>query len=387
MLRPPMRATLAATLGTSVLLVTSPAPTEQTNAPRLPPSRIAVTTVASGLAHPWALQFLPDGRLLVTERDGRLRVVTREGKLGQPIKGVPAVAATGQGGLLDLALAPDFATSGVIVLSFAEPRDGGLNGTSVARAALSLEPGGDSGSLSDVRIIFRQQPASRGGLHFGSRFAFADDGTLFVTLGERYQRDEAQSLERHWGKVVRINLDGTVPDDNPFRGRPPTLPEIWSLGHRNAQSAAIHPVTRELWTVEHGARGGDEVNIPRKGRNYGWPLITYGRDYSGAKIGTGTSRDGLEQPIYYWDPSIAPSGMAFYTSDAAPAWKGNLFVGALVGQKLVRLALEGERVTGEEHLLVDLGKRIRDVRAGPDGAIWLATDHPRGEILRVMPVR
>jgi glucose/arabinose dehydrogenase len=382
------RAALAAIVGLSLLIVeTGPATSQQTNAPRPAPSKVTVETFATGLAHPWALQFLPDGRLIVTERDGRLRIISRDGRLGPPIKGVPAVAATGQGGLLDIALAPDFATSRVIVMSFAEPRGDGLNGTSVARAVLALDASGDGGALSDVRVILRQQPATRGGLHFGSRLAFADDGTLFVTLGERYQRDEAQSLERHWGKVVRINLDGTVPADNPFVGRPPALPEIWSVGHRNPQSAAIHPLTRELWTVEHGARGGDEVNIPRKGRNYGWPLITYGRDYSGARIGTGTSREGLEQPIYYWDPSIAPSGMAFYTSDAAPAWKGNLFVGALAGQMLVRLVLDGERVIGEERLLVDLGKRMRDVRAGPDGAIWVATDHPRGEIIRVVPTR
>ncbi|HRD77313.1 MAG TPA: PQQ-dependent sugar dehydrogenase, partial [Hyphomicrobiaceae bacterium] len=376
-------ATIACLASSSNLI--EPACAEQTRAPAPTPSRITVTTFAKGLAHPWSIAFLPDQRLIVTERDGRMRIIARDGRVGDPFKGVPTVAATGQGGLLDVVLAPDFATTGTIFFSFSEPRDGGLNGTSVARASLVVDEGG-RGELRDLKVVFRQQPATRGGLHFGSRLAFAPDGTLFVTLGERYQRDEAQSLEKHWGKVVRINPDGSVPADNPFVGRTGVLPELWSLGHRNPQSAAMHPGTHELWTVEHGARGGDEVNIPRKGRNYGWPLITYGRDYSGARIGAGTARDGLEQPIYYWDPSIAPSGMAFYTSDAAPHWRGNLFVGALAGQLLVRLVLDGEKVVGEERLLTDLGKRIRDVRAGPDGAVWVATDEPRAEIIRVMPL-
>jgi glucose/arabinose dehydrogenase len=341
-----------------------------------------VETVADGLVHPWGLQFLPDGRLLVSERPGRLRLVGRDGKLSAPIDGVPKVAALNQGGLLDVALDPKFPANSLIYLTFAEPRGGETNGTSLARARLVLAA--DGGRLEDVGIVFRQQPATTGGLHFGSRLAFADDGTLFVTLGERYQKDYAQDLTRHWGKMVRILPDGSVPRDNPFVGRSDALPEIWSYGHRNPQSAAIHPVTRKLWTVEHGAKGGDEINIPQKGRNYGWPVITYGVDYSGARIGIGTQKAGMEQPVYYWDPSIAPSGMAFYTGDMFPEWKGNLFVGSLVLRHLSRLELDGETVEKEERLLKDLGERIRDVRQGPDGALWLLTDNPRGRVLRLV---
>jgi glucose/arabinose dehydrogenase len=351
---------------------------EQTRAREIVGPRVAVEPVASGLVHPWAFQFLPDGGLLVTERPGRLRVVTAGGALLRPITNVPEVSANGQGGLLDIALAPDFASSGIVFLTYAEPRGSG-NATAVARARLV------SGStLTDVRVIFRQEPAGSGGLHFGSRIAIARDGNLFVTLGERYQKDAAQDLTRHWGKVVRIAPDGSVPKDNPFAGRTDVRPEIWSSGHRNPQSAAVHPVSGKLWTVEHGARGGDEINIPQAGRNYGWPIITYGRDYSGAKIGEGTSQTGLEQPVYYWDPSIAPSGMAFYSGDIFPEWRGNLFVGALAGQHLARLVLDGERVVGEEKLLGDLGARIRDVRQGPDGHIYVATDSPDGRILRLV---
>ncbi len=328
------------------------------------------------------MAFLPDGRALVTERPGRVRLIGREGTVSAPLRGVPAVAAGGQGGLLDVALSPDFASSKEVFLSYAEPRQGG-SATSVARARLELE--GDGGRLDDVKVIFRQQPATFGSMHFGSRLAFARDGNLFVTLGERAQRDKAQDLGTHYGKIVRIRPDGSVPPDNPFVGKAGVLPEIWSFGHRNVQSAAIHPATGKLWTVEHGARGGDEVNIPLAGRNYGWPVITYGRDYSGLKIGEGTAKAGMEQPVYYWDPSIAPSGMAFYTGSLFPEWKGNLFVGALRGQALHRLVLDGERVVGEEELLSDLGERIRDVRSGPDGALWLLTDTPRGRVLRLVP--
>lgn len=355
---------------------------EQTRAPE--PARkpaAVVQTVARGLAHPWGLQFLPDGRMLVTERQGRLRIVTRDGKLSAAIANVPGVYGIGQGGLLDIALDPDFARTARIYLTFAEPRGAGTAGTALARARLI--PAGDGGSLEDVAVIFRQQPQASGGNHFGSRIAIARDGNLFVTLGERYQRDRAQDLSMHYGKVVRITPDGVVPPDNPMRTGGEIRPEIWSYGHRNPQSAAIHPVTGKLWTVEHGARGGDEINIPEAGKNYGWPIITYGRDYSGAKIGEATAKTGMEQPVYYWDPSIAPSGMAFYTSDLVPEWKGNLFVGALAGQHLARLVLDGERVVGEERLLVDEGERIRDVRQGPDGALYLLTDSPEGRILRV----
>jgi glucose/arabinose dehydrogenase len=343
-----------------------------------------VETVAKGLSHPWGLQFLADGRMLVTERAGRMRIIDNDGRVSPPLAGVPAVASGGQGGLLDVALAPDFASSGQIFFSYSEPRGAGKNGTSVAKAVISLGPEG--GRLSNVEVIFRQKPDYASAMHFGSRLAFARDGTLFVTLGERSSaREEAQNPANDLGKVVHINADGSIPSDNP---RPQGwAPEIWSIGHRNPQAAAIHPATGKLWTVEHGARGGDEVNIPAAGKNYGWPVITYGRDYSGAKIGVGTHKAGMEQPIYYWDPSIAPSGMAFYTGNLAPAWKGNLFIGALAGQHLARLVLDGESVVAEERLLTNLGERIRDVRQGPDGALYVLTDGPNGRVLRIKPER
>jgi aldose sugar dehydrogenase len=350
-------------------------------APRVA-SAVVVETVAKGLVHPWGLQVLADGRMLVTERPGRLRLVAANGMVGAPVDGVPPVFATGQGGLLDVAVAPDFATSGILYLTYAEPRGAGTAATAVARAKL-VEPAGGPAKLDGFTVIFRQQPATSGGLHFGARIAIARDGNLFVTLGERYQRDKAQDLAVHYGKVIRITPDGRVPDDNPKRPQSGAQPEIWSHGHRNAQSAAIHPETGKLWTVEHGARGGDEINIPLAGKNYGWPLITYGIDYSGSKIGNGKEAPGLEQPIYYWDPSIAPSGMAFYMGKRMSAWTGNLFVGALAGQHLTRLILEGEKVVGEEKLLADLGERIRDVRQGPDDALYVLTDHPEGRVLRV----
>jgi aldose sugar dehydrogenase len=356
---------------------------QQTKAPP-PITRVAVSveTIAKGLEHPWALQFIPDGRMLVTERPGRLRIVGRDGTLSPPVAGVPPVSAVGQGGLLDVALDPAFASNQTIYFTFAEPRRAGNSHTSVARARLVFD--GPGGRLEDVTVIFRQEPGIGGGLHFGSRIAFARDGMMFVGLGERYQRDQAQNKQSHLGKVVRIDTDGKVPRDNPFADGRDALPEIWSTGHRNVQAAAIHPVTGKLWLVEHGPRGGDEINIPEKAKNYGWPVIGYGIDYSGAVIHEGTAKAGMEQPIYYWVPSIAPSGMAFYTGDLVPAWKGNLFVGALAGQHLARLVLDGERVVSEERLLTDLGERIRDVRMGPDGALWLLTDHPQGRVLRVV---
>ena len=367
----------------ALIAFASPAAAEITRAPAQKTKQaFRVETYASGLAHPWGLAFLPDGRLIVTERPGRMRLVGKEGELSTPVKSVPAVFARSQGGLLDVALSPDFASSNLIYISYAEPREGG-SATSVARARLVLE--GDGGRLDDLKVIFRQEPATAGGQHFGSRFAFARDGNLFVTLGERYQPGKAQDLGTHYGKVVRIRPDGSVPPDNPLLRKAGARPEIWSYGHRNIQAAAIHPVTGKLWTVEHGARGGDEVNIPLAGKNYGWPIITYGVDYSGFRIGEGTARAGMEQPVYYWDPSIAPSGMAFYTGDLFPEWKGNVFVGALRGRALHRLVLDGERVVGEEALLRDLGERIRDVRNGPDGALWLLTDSSNGRVLRIVP--
>jgi glucose/arabinose dehydrogenase len=343
---------------------------------------IKVETFAKGLMHPWGLVFLPDGRLLVTERPGRLRLIGKDGTLSAPLQGVPKVYASGQGGLLDVQLGPDFAASGLIYLSYADPRDGAKNGTSVARARLVAE--GDGGRLDQVQVIFRQEPSYASSAHFGSRIVFTRDGSLFVTLGERFSaRDEAQNPANHLGKLVRI-----MPDGSPYAGNPKKdgwRPEIWSIGHRNVQGAALNPATGKLWTIEHGARGGDEINIPEAGKNYGWPVISYGRNYDFTKIGIGTHKDGMEQPLYYWDPSIAPSGAAFYTGDRFPEWKGNLFVGALAGQALHRLVLDGERIVGEEKLLSELSERIRDVRAGPDGALWLLTDNPQGRVLRVVP--
>jgi glucose/arabinose dehydrogenase len=317
--------------------------------------------------------------MLVTERDGTLRYVTREGALSDPVAGVPAVHAEGQGGLLDVALDPAFGENAVIYLSYAEPAPDGTNGTAVARARL------DGGRLAGLEVIFRQQPKFRGHHHFGSRLVFARDGRLFVTTGERNsERDRSQDLGTHLGKVIRILPSGEVPADNPFVGRGGALPEIWSYGHRNIQGAALHPETGALWIHEHGPRGGDEINIAAAGRNYGWPVITYGREYSGPTIGEGTSKAGMEQPIHYWVPSIAPSGMAFHDGRAYPAWKGQLFVGALAAAQLVRLEVTPEgKVTNEERIAI--GKRVRDVREGPDGALYLLTDEDAGEILRVVP--
>ena len=367
------------TVALSALLIASEAVSQPIATQTMP---LNVQTVAKGLEHPWSLAFLPDGRMLVTERPGRLNLVDAQGKLTR-IAGLPTIAAGGQGGLLDVALTPDFSTSRRIVFSFTEPREQG-NGTSVAVAKLSPQ----ADRLDNVKVIFRQEPSYANGMHFGGRLVFARDGTLFVTLGERFAlMDQAQNLANHLGKIVRINLDGSVPPDNPFVGQSGKKPEIWSYGHRNVQAAAIHPQTGALWAVEHGARGGDEINIPQAGKNYGWPVIAYGQHYSGAKIGTGTAAPGMEQPIYVWDPSIAPSGMAFVTSDRYPSWKGQLLVGALAGESVSRLTLDGPRITSEERMLAALQERIRDVRQGPDGFIYLLTDSPQGRLLRLNPTR
>jgi len=348
-----------------------------------------VETIASGLRNPWGLAFLPDGRMLVTERPGTLRIVTKDGKISDPLAGVPQVAAVGQGGLLDIALAPDFTQSHVLYFTFAERRGPNNainpNGTAAARARFVEDKG--TAKLEDVKIIFRQEPPASGGFHFGSRIAIARDGTLFVTTGERNLKTPAQDLKQDLGKVVRIDPDGSIPKDNPFVGRKDARPEIWSYGHRNIQGAAIHPVSGKLWIVEHGPKGGDEINIPGKGKNYGWPVIGFGVDYSGLAIHESTSKPGMEQPVYHWEPSIGPSGMAFYTGDAFPGWRGSLFIGALALTHLNRLELDGEKVVKEEQLLGDLKARIRDVRQGPDGFLYLLTDAKDGKLLRLVPAK
>ncbi len=341
---------------------------------------VRVEVVAQGLRNPWGLAMLPDGRMLVTEKSGTLRIVGRDGRVSAPLSGVPAVDASGQGGLLDVTLDPDFATNQLVYLSFSEPGAGGTAGTAALRGRL-----GASG-LDDVKVIYRQDPKVVGGNHYGSRIVFARDGTLFITQGERFAyRDQAQQLNSLLGKIVRVNRDGTVPANNPFVGRSGVRPEIWSYGHRNVEAAALHPETGQLWTVEHGAAGGDELNHPEAGKNYGWPVITYGLDYNGSKIGVGTAKEGMEQPVYYWDPVIAPSGMIFYTGDKFPAWRNNIFVGGLASNALVRLELRGGRVVKEERYLHDLHERIRDVAQGADGYIYVITDNSAGRILRLLP--
>ena len=337
-----------------------------------------VVPVATGLEHPWGMVFLPDESILVTERPGRLRIV-RDGALDpEPIDGVPEVYASGQGGLLDVALDPGFASNRAIYISYAAVGDGG-NSTRVARARL-----GD-GRLEDLAVIFTAEPLVPSSKHFGSRLAFDPQGFLFITVGERGQGERAQDLGDHNGSVIRLHPDGSVPADNPFVGDAGARPEIFSYGHRNAQGLAIHPETGIPWLQEHGARGGDEVNVVRPGANYGWPVITYGIDYSGAPIGEGTHKEGMAQPIHYWVPSIAPSGMAFYDGEAFPEWQGDLFVGALRSELLARLELDGERVVAEERLLEDALGRIRDVEVGPDGYLYLLTDESDGGLYRLEP--
>lgn len=357
----------------------SPAPAETFSSAA---GNLIVETVASGLDRPWALAFLPDGRMLVTEKAGRMRIVMAKGNLSPPIANVPQVFASGQGGLLDVVLDHAFAQSQTIYFCYAEPVDGGAR-TALARARLSAS---EAPALSDVRIIFRQEGPLSTGNHHGCRIVQTPDNNLFLTLGDHFgPRDQAQNLGNHLGKTIRIRPDGSVPADNPFVNRAGAKPEIWSYGHRNSQGAALNPTTGKVWMHEHGPRGGDEINIPEAGKNYGWPVIGYGIDYSGARIHEATTKAGMEQPVKYWVPSIAPSGMAFYSGRLMPAWKGNIFVGALAGQMLVRLEVDGDKVVNEERLLEGMRERIRDVREGPDGALYLATDNRQGRILRVAP--
>jgi glucose/arabinose dehydrogenase len=347
-----------------------------------------VVTVAEGLETPWALAFLPNGKMLVTERPGRLRIVSADGSKSEPVAGLPPVDARGQGGLLDVALDPDFATNGLIYWSYAEPQTDGLNNTAVARGKLV---DGAAPRVEDVQVIYHQVPAMASRAHFGSRLVFARDKTLLVTQGDRSitaGRMQSQNMDGLIGKFVRINRDGTIPADNPFAARDGVRPEIWSIGHRNAQAAALHPTTGELWAIEHGTRGGDELNIARKGKDYGWPTIAYGIEYNGGPITGGiTAREGMEQPVYYWDPVIAPSGMAFYTADLFPAWKGSLFVGGHRTYDLVRLSLDGDKVVGEERLLTDMTPkpRVRDVRQGPEGALYVLVDSTAGRLIKLVP--
>ncbi len=337
---------------------------------------VRIDTVAEGLVHPWGLAFLPDGRMLVTERPGRLRIVSPEGALSEPLAGVPEVFAQDQGGLLDVALDPDFVTNRLVYLSYAEPGPGGAS-TAVARGRL------EGNALADVRVIFRQEPKVEGGNHFGSRLVFAPDGKLFVTLGERFKFEPAQDLSNHLGTIVRIDPDGSVPQDNPFVGRQDAKPEIWSYGHRNIQAAAIHPETGALWEVEHGPRGGDELNIAEAGRNYGWPLVSWGRHYTGGDIPDPPTRPDLAQSILQWTPVIAPSGMSFYTGKLFADWRGELLVGSLVDEAVVRIAQDGS--SAREKARVPIGARVRDVVQGPEGAIYVLTDEDDGRLLKLTP--
>lgn len=367
-----------------LFLMTDAAFAAQTNAPQAPKTAVTLTTVAKGLENPWALEFLPDGRMLVTEKAGRLRVIEADGKLGTPIKGVPEVVSKGQGGLLDVALANDYADSGRIFLSYSEPREDGKNATSVAAAKLVL--GADGGALEDLKVIFRQQPAYDGSLHFGSRIVVTPEGNLFVTLGERSDasvRGQSQDPKSLLGKIVYITPDGAPAASAPAQEG--WDPLIWSIGHRNVQGAVLDPATGKLWTLEHGPQGGDELNQPESGKNYGWPIIVYGKEYSGATIGDGiTEKEGLEQPVYYWNPSIAVSSLLLYTGDLFPDWKGNFLVGALKYMQVQRLVLKDGEVVAHEVLAENVGDRVRDVKQGPDGAVYLVTDS-EGRIVRLTP--
>lgn len=371
------------TLVGAVSMLAATAATAAPQSFRSSAGNLTVETIAGGLVHPWALAFLPDGRMLVTERPGRLRIVGKDGKLSVPLAGLPKVFARSQMGLLDLILDRDFNSNHTIYFCYSAD-----NGGNTALARADLVDGGTP-VLEDVKPIFRQQgPGSSSGNNVGCRIAQAPDGNLFLSLGDHFNpRGEAQNLANHIGKIVRIKPDGSVPPDNPFVNRQGAKPEIWSYGNRNPQGLAFNLQSGKLWEHEHGPRGGDEINIIEPGKNYGWPVIGYGIDYSGAKIHESTRKAGMEQPLKYWVPSIAPSGMAFYSGDLFAPWRGNLFVGALAGEMLVRLEVNGDQVGKEERLLQDLHERIRDVRQGPDGALWLLTDNSAGRLLRITPAK
>ena len=342
------------------------------------PGEIAVETVARGLNHPWGAAFLPDGRMLVTERIGRLRIMAKDGQVSPPLDGVPRVVSRGQGGLLDVALDPAFAQNRLVYLSYAEARDGGA-ATAAGRGRLN-----DAGmALEGFTVIFRQEPAVSGGNHFGSRLAFTPDGKLFISTGDRFKFDPAQDLSSHLGKLIRINPNGSVPPDNPFVGRKDAKPEIWSYGHRNAQGLAVQPETGVLWEGEFGPLGGDEINLPEAGKNYGWPLVSWGKHYDGREIPNPPTRPDLVDAVHHWTPAISFSGMAFYAGDAFPGWRGNLLLAGLASQTLARLSIEGRRVTGEERIRI--GTRIRHVVPGPDGLVYLLTDEDSGRVLRLSP--
>ncbi|BDA82515.1 hypothetical protein Sa4125_00570 [Aureimonas sp. SA4125] len=346
---------------------------------------LQVTTIADGLDSAWGMEFLPDSSLIVTEKGGTLRLVAADGTVGPALEGLPDIDAGGQGGLLDVALDPDFATNRLVYLTYSEAGNGG-NSTAAGRGRLA----DDGTRLEGFEKIFTQLPKHAGNKHFGSRIVFDREGHLFIGLGERSDtpiREGAQKLDNHLGKVVRLNRDGSVPADNPFIGQAGALPEIWSYGQRNIQGGALHPATGEVWFSEHGPKGGDEVNVVEAGKNYGWPLVSFGVNYNGTPVGTGKSEgEGLTQPLHQWTPVIGASGMAFYTGDGVPDWQGSAFFGGLASRDLVRVAFDGRTVKGEERLLGDLGKRIRDVKQGPDGALYVLTDGSGGEIMRVAPV-
>jgi len=367
-------------LSLTLVCAAAPAMAQASQEPPSAPAR--VMPVVSGLDHPWSMAFLPDGGILITERPGNLRLLRTPGGLSKPLTGVPKVAARGQGGLLDVALSPNFATDRYVYLSYAES-DGDKSGTAVGRGRLA----DDASGLEDFKVIFRQEPKLSSGLHFGSRLVFDGKGYLYIALGENNQRPTAQDLDKLQGKVVRLKADGALPDDNPFVGKQGARPEIWSYGHRNPQGMALNPWTGELWENEHGPRGGDEVNVVQPGKNYGWPLATYGINYSGLKIpeAKGETLPGMEPPVYWWPKSPAISGMAFYNADRFPAWRNSLFIGALGNQNLIRLTVDGKNVVEKETLLDDRKRRIRDVRQGPDGYVYVLTDASPGELLRVAP--